>query len=353
VLFRECVLSRLQNGKPKLILGAGQDITHQRLAEEQARQGKVALDEIVDLAPIGLALVGLDGKWIRVNKALCQLVGYSKEELLLLDFQSITHPDDLKADIEQRAQMLRGELQTYSIEKRYVKKRGSEVWCKLTVAAVRDEKGRPSQFIAQMQDISEHKQLEERMLERQRILESQSTELAHGLRSLEHDTRTDALTNVFNRRWFDDRLEASLRMGDQFGHEFALIMLDIDHFKAFNDEFGHDVGDDVLRAVGQVLRDCTREHDIAARYGGEEFAIICIGASIERALDVAERVREGLRQIHSFPREITASFGVSALSDTLSTAQDIVRAADQGLYQAKELGRDRICVGPGCERLSA
>jgi PAS domain S-box-containing protein len=112
---------------------------------------------------IGMALVAPDGKWLKVNEALCRLVGYTQAELLRIDFQTITHPEDLDADMAQVRRMLAGEIETYHMEKRYIHKSGRIVWILLTVALARDGEGRPEYFISQIQDISQRRQAEEMM----------------------------------------------------------------------------------------------------------------------------------------------------------------------------------------------
>ncbi|MGA2053314.1 MAG: PAS domain S-box protein, partial [Opitutales bacterium] len=127
-----------------------------RLSEEHFRTA-------MEHSAIGMALVGLDGKWLKVNEALCRLVGYTEEELLRIDFQTITHPDDLDADLAQVQRMLAGEIETYQMEKRYFHKMGRIVWILLTVALARDAEGRPGYFISQIQDIGQRRQAEEMM----------------------------------------------------------------------------------------------------------------------------------------------------------------------------------------------
>jgi diguanylate cyclase (GGDEF)-like protein/PAS domain S-box-containing protein len=343
VSLRECVLSRDAHGDPRLLLGTGHDITDHRLAAEEVRQSKAALDQVIDVAPIGMALVGLDGKWLRVNQAFCDLIGYGHDELAAIDFQTITHPEDLDADLAQVQLMVRGEIQSYSMEKRYFTKQGGVVWALLTVAAFRDSSGQPSHFISQIQDITERKQMESQLLQRQEILARQTSELTVTVEQLESENRTDALTGLYNRRWFSERLDCDDRLFTAYGMQFAIIMLDVDHFKSFNDTYGHDVGDDVLRSVGRVVRENIRDLDLAARYGGEEFAIICSETSLDEAADIAERVRLALQRITHFPRPITASFGIAAFGAKQPNASSVLRAADRALYRAKSLGRNQVC----------
>ncbi len=131
---------------------------------------------------------------------------------------------------------------------------------------------------------------------------------------------------------------------------FAMIMLDVDHFKQFNDTFGHEAGDLVLKHVASVLLDHARETDVASRYGGEEFALILPGVSLANGAERAESLRQAIRQIHLVHRghtlgTVTASFGVAAYPDNGVQWADIVNTADRALYQAKNEGRDRVVAG--------
>jgi PAS domain S-box-containing protein len=131
-----------------------------RLSESEER-----FRSAFDLAAIGKAMVSRDGRWLRVNQALCRLVGYSRDELLKIDFQSITHPDDLVTDLEFAQQMLDGSRSYYEMEKRYFHKSGQTVWVILSVSLIRDDDGKPLYFISQMQDITERKRLERALRE--------------------------------------------------------------------------------------------------------------------------------------------------------------------------------------------
>ncbi|MHB8659199.1 MAG: PAS domain S-box protein [Solirubrobacteraceae bacterium] len=133
------------------------DVTEQRLLELGLAESEQRFRRIFEAAPIGVGLVSPEGSWLRVNRALCEIVGYSEQELLELSFQEITHPDDLEADLEYVREMLAGEIRTYQMDKRYLHKDGQVVWIKLSASLVRDEQGEPLHFVAQIQDIGAQK----------------------------------------------------------------------------------------------------------------------------------------------------------------------------------------------------
>ena len=142
-------------------VGVQNDITERRRIEGVLRESEERFRATFEHAAVGAAHVGIDGRWLRVNRRLSEIVGYEREELLERTFQDITHPDDLEEYLEQMRLMLEGELQTYTMEKRYLRKGGPEVWVNLTISLVRDASGEPAYFIAVVEDISERKKTEQ------------------------------------------------------------------------------------------------------------------------------------------------------------------------------------------------
>ncbi|HET7480197.1 MAG TPA: PAS domain S-box protein [Rubrobacteraceae bacterium] len=142
-------------------VGVQNDITGRKRIEEVLRESEERFRATFEHAAVGAAQVGIDGRWLRVNRRLCEIVGYSREELLERTFQDVTHPEDLAEDLTHVERMLRGEIQTYTLEKRYIRRDGSSVWINLTVSLVRDTAGEPKYFIAVIEDISDRKRAEE------------------------------------------------------------------------------------------------------------------------------------------------------------------------------------------------
>lgn len=337
LLVRECVLRRDPKGVPIQVLGSAQDITARKLAEQEVLRNKEELETTFDSAPIGIALVSPSGRWLRVNPALCEIVGYSTEELLASDFQSITHPDDVEVGIERTQKLLEGQGQVYRCEKRYLHKSGRLIWAMITVALTRDSEGKPLHFISQIQDITEQKLQE---LEMQRIADG----LTQANFELEQLSRVDALTGAYNRRHFDERLQLAVKTAERYDRPLSIVMLDVDHFKQFNDEFGHRVGDEVLRLVATAASEVCRSTDLFSRYGGEEFVILCTETNVRGATRLAEKLRERISQIQLPYRTITASFGIASVFEGEYDAESLVKRADDALYIAKDLGRNCVYV---------
>ena len=176
-------------------------------------------------------------------------------------------------------------------------------------------------------------------------LRAMTATLSARSQTLEHAALTDGLTGMQNRRYFDDALKEYLEEFRRIEKPVGLMILDLDHFKQVNDTHGHDVGDEVLRAVAACLKDMTRYHDVVARLGGEEFAVVAPNMDSEMMVRFAERIRKaiaGMAVVSGNVRlKVTASVGL-AVWDRRESADDFFRRADQQLYQAKKSGRNRV-----------
>ncbi|HEX9284906.1 MAG TPA: GGDEF domain-containing protein, partial [Nitrospirales bacterium] len=158
----------------------------------------------------------------------------------------------------------------------------------------------------------------------------------------------DGLTGVFNRRYFESRLIEEITRAARYGAGVSILMVDLDHFKKVNDEFGHMLGDDVLRTVSSIFTRTLRKVDVVCRYGGEEFAIILPATPGGSAYIVADKLRRAVAgaQHPGVPIPVTISAGVAEFPANGITRDDIVRAADAALYKAKQNGRNQVCWAP-------
>jgi len=158
----------------------------------------------------------------------------------------------------------------------------------------------------------------------------------------------DGLTGIFNRRFFELRIAEEIERAQRFGTGMAVVMVDIDQFKRLNDEFGHLLGDEVLRQVSSIFHQQLRKIDVLCRYGGEEFAILLSQTNAVHALGVAEKLRKTVEawQFPGVPRSVTISAGTANYAEHGSTRDELVKAADAGLYAAKQAGRNRVCLAP-------
>ncbi len=186
-------------------------------------------------------------------------------------------------------------------------------------------------------------------LELEAKIHERTHELAEANARLAQLAVTDGLTGLYNHRHFHERLTLEVERSQRSGLPLSLLMLDVDHFKQFNDTYGHPAGDEVLRQLARVLGDARRANDVVARYGGEEFAVILVDTGKFTAAKVAERVRERVVAndfSDAAPRagRLSVSIGVATCPDDGTDAEALVRAADTALYTAKRAGRNRVVL---------
>lgn len=279
----------------------------------------------LDMAPIGMAIIDLNGKYLEVNHALCRLTGYSKEELLTRTYQDITHPDDLKFDLINAQQLIKGNTHLYQVEKRYIRKDESFTWVQITAAVLHDKQtNEPIHFIVQIEDITLRKQAEA------------------AIRNLAYH---DTLTNLPNRRLLMDRISQSISIAKRRHYTLAIMFLDLDKFKDVNDTMGHDVGDELLKAVSTRLVNLLREEDTIARISGDEFVIVLheITSPNDASL-VAEKINHELIQpflIDDNEITIGVSIGIAIYPNDGDDALVLLKNADTAMYAAKNLGRNK------------
>lgn len=279
---------------------------------------------IFEQAGVGVAICEVSGELRQVNATFCRLLGYDESDLLGRSEVALTHADDRVASLARTRRCLRGDLNTYTIEKRYLRKDGRVVWANLATTLVRDRHHQPQYFIAIATDISDRKQVE-----------AELTQAAY----------FDALTQLPNRTKFMARLERLLARSPGL---FAVLLVDLDDFKTVNDSLGHLAGDRLLVWIGKLLSACVRGSDTVARLGGDEFAILLdpIG-DLAEAEAVAERIQQRLQQpIHLENREYRASVSIGIALNRLpetgepyNTLASLLRDADAAMYRAKERGK--------------
>jgi diguanylate cyclase (GGDEF)-like protein/PAS domain S-box-containing protein len=280
----------------------------------------------------------LEGRRIYVSPAVEDILGWRQEEWLNRDATDTMHPDDVPAFQRMLKSMTQGtDRGIFRYRTRH--RRGHYVSMEATLRVLPDEQtGEPDGFVAIVRDISE------------RVEAAQKLEEAH--RMLQQQAQRDGLTQLFNRRYFDEALEREWRRGRRTRYPVALLMVDLDHFKQINDSYGHRAGDQCLRHLAPLLKEVAkRPSDVIARYGGEEFALLLPDVSLDAAMMLAEllciKVRETEFDIGiGRPLPLRVSIGVAAeIPDKNNRADHLVEMADRALYTAKQLGRDRVAHG--------
>ena len=263
---------------------------------------------------------------IYVNKAFTEMTGYSSEEVIgksprILQSKDTEQKEKLaiRRALEKK-EAIRVTLRNYT-------KTGREYWIDLSILPLHDKDGKLTHFASIQRDITKQKNLE---------------------RELQILCRTDPLTTAANRRAFEEMLSQEFSRFKRSRKEYALIMIDIDHFKSVNDEYGHSVGDKVLIEVTEKCKDSLRYHDIVARLGGEEFCILLPYTNAMQAKQIAERLRgkiESMQIISEGNRiNVTVSVGLSLVCLDDSDGHDAMQRADQKLFEAKDLGRNTVCA---------
>lgn len=423
----------------------------------------------MEYSAIGMALVDTYGQWLQVNKSLSAFLGYSQDELHRMTFQQVTWSEDLATDLAQLDRLNRGEVDSYSLEKRYCTKHGEVVWALLAVSVVRNNDGTPLYFIKQVEDINSLKKSREAnkalmaeltqanealFQEKERlhitldsihdavistdnkqniifmnpvaekmcgwkqseaqgkplltvlritegpggeILEALSaqagpesdaeydnslknrygdsfdihysmtplktlegehigfvlviqdvTESRKLLRQLSYSATHDALTGLPNRSSFESQLKGLLKALPGSHQSHALIMLDLDFFKAVNDSAGHAAGDALLHEIASLMRSMLRPSDILARLGGDEFGFILRHCSTEQAVNATERVVEAINHYEFIwagrLHRVGASAGLTLVHEHNAKLAELLVQADAACYESKNNGRGRVTV---------
>ncbi|HUO49716.1 MAG TPA: EAL domain-containing protein [Acidimicrobiales bacterium] len=301
------------------------DITDRRAAEEALREAHERFQAAYQNAPIGFALIELDGTIMDVNPSFAAIVDRDSASLIGLSVTEFTHPDDqgISADVMRR--LAEGET-TCRFEKRYFRPDGTEVWTRVSASCVRDEEGRPRHLVSLVEDITESRSLREHL-----------TFVAFH----------DQLTGLPNRALFVDRLATGLKRTLRNGRKVAVLLADIDQFKLVNDTLGLEVGDELIVAIAERLQQAVRPADTVARLAGGEFVVLCDGIRDEaEALDIAARVSGCLDlpvQVQGSEFFVTSCIGI-ALGKQADLPERVLRDAGSALRRAKEQGSSRIEV---------
>ncbi len=301
------------------------DITARRHADLIAAVPPAGgFEEVFERAPVGTGLLDVDGRWLLVNRALCDITGYTAEELIGKRADGIVHPGDVEQELRCRQQLLAGELPACQAELRYFDAAGEVVSAIVSMSLVRARDGAPLHFIAQLQDISERRRLEE------------------DLRRLgDHDP----LTGLRNRRLFEHDLKLQVARSERYGEVAGLIVVELDAFALVTESHGAEVGERMLQAVARALTRRLRETDLIARLGGGEFAVLLPHIDAEGLAVVADGlsrvvpacgVDTGEEILHPH-----ASIGFAIVDRGTISAEQALEDAGQAMWAARRGDADR------------
>ncbi len=295
-----------------------------RIRSEALEESEHRFKSAFNYAPIGIALVAPDGRCLKANHALSKILGYTSEELLELEFQTLIYPHDMKVALRDIRSVMRGNQPSCQMSHRFQHKNGNVVWAEWSLSKAGDTNN-GANLIFQLQDITAKKKAEEK---------------------LQYDANHDGLTELPNRMYFIQRLEAALeRKRSKPQYHVSVLFIDLDRFKYVNDSLGHVAGDQLLVAIAARLRDSMRPPDIVARLGGDEFVILVEGRFFnEEITQIAERIQRQFRLPYTVNgREVysSASIGILHAGEGHLTAEDMMRDADTAMYHAKRSGKAR------------
>lgn len=304
------------------------DATGLQEAAEALSRKDTQFRRAMDNAPIGMALVDLEWKLMEVNRAFAELMGATAAALRGVPLSALSHPHDVQAEREQLQRLYDGLINTFSLEKRYVRADGNVVWAVLDVALVRYAGGAPDHYVVQVRDSTDDRLHSELMA---------------------HRAMHDPLTGLANRTLMQDVLQQVLEQPDA-PQRVGVIAVDLDGFKGLNDRFGHAAGDNALVHVAGVLRSATAGRGTVARIGGDEFVIVVQDPDASKALfEIAAAIHQGLKrplQVKRHQLNLHASLGIAMADDETIAggAPSLLSAADAAMYRAKALGKSRTEV---------
>lgn len=378
-VIRELVVPVMRDDKIVAILGVGNkerdydqadvalvselaDLAWERVGRKRAEEALAAasaqiefernrLNAVMEALPIGVSVVGPDAELIQSNRAFQQIWGGSApvDSPHLSEFYRAwwTHSDRSVTPEEWASTRAieRGET-VLDQELRIQRFDGQMAHVLNSAVPIRDEHGQVQGCAVAMMDISSRVQAEDALRYMNAQLESRLSEIQVLQEQLREQAIRDPLTGLYNRRYMQETFEVALAHAKRFSEPIGILLMDVDHFKSLNDRFGHKAGDLMLEALGRLLRATSRQMDIACRYGGEEFVLLMPGATLAIALQRAESWRAAFADQRlayaDGVLQATLSVGVAAFPDHGQSVDDLLRAADTALYQAKRAGRN--CV---------
>lgn len=305
------------------LAGTMRDETEKVEVTRERREAETRFEASFEQAGIGAAILSLAGIPTRVNAAVSAILGRPRELLVHRSWADYQHPDDKPLEEELLAVgAARLDSDTRAGDRRFIRPDGAIVWTSMHVTLVRDGSGEPQYYLAQLQDITERKQMQD---------------------NLAHQVLHDTLTGLPNGTLLTDRLTHALARTRRRSWQLGVIVLDIDAFKEVNDSFGHGVGDVLLSQVATRITATVRASDTVARFGGDEFVIVCDDVTTQEVEQAAERILAAMRPPYSIENreiKVSASAGI-AIADAYSTPESLLRDSDDAMYLAKRLGRDR------------
>ncbi len=319
----EVSLTRIVTSEGVRFSAFARDITERQTAARSLAEAEQLFRRAFDDAPIGMALVSLEGEMFRVNRALAELSGHRIDELTGTFVIDHVHPGDRSSYKRTAGEVLAAEAgaEYKKSQDRFIHSDGRTIWTQSGASLIRDANGAALYVIVQIQDVSERRRTEN---------------------ALAHQAAHDPLTDLPNRGLLADRMVVALARLRRSGETIAVLFMDLDRFKRINDTFGHDAGDRVLLEVAARLRSVVRPSDTVARMGGDEFAILCEGMTEASAAELSSRIADVLSdpiQVEGRELGMSASIGIVITDNGDAKPTSLLTDADTAMYEAKDRGR--------------
>ena len=297
----------------------------------------IARSRLIESMQDGILVLDAQNRIVDLNPALGNFIAGNASDYLGENVFEVFHPWMEKTDLFLEGMETRAELKVPKDPSRYLDMR---------VTPLYDQQQLLNGRLIVFHDITERKQVEKRLRYVNDRLQTQLIEIGLLQSKLREQAICDPLTNLFNRRYLEETLERELARAGRERYSVCVIMIDLDHFKQVNDTYGHEAGDEVLKALAITLAEQCRRGDFACRYGGEEFVVVMPNIITDTAYERAENIRQSLHSLsvpyRHYRLTTTISMGIACYPTNGETRKSILRAADQAMYGAKEAGRDHI-----------
>jgi diguanylate cyclase (GGDEF)-like protein/PAS domain S-box-containing protein len=332
------------------IVGAIQDITERKHAEESLRMAEADYRAIFEGAPLGIFRSTVEGRFLKVNLAMAEMYGYHSPEEMIVDVKSIAKQIYTEPILRQKfACLLAEQGEVFGFESLDRHKDGSAFWTSMNARMVKNAAGENMYYEGFVIDITARKESEVALQKMNGQLRVQLDEIKE-LQAILHDQAIhDQLTGLYNRHYLQEFITQEYARAVRKEYPISLIVLDLDHLKEINSKYGHFTGGDIaLQTLGRHLKTMSRVEDVVCRYGGDEFLIVMHNTPAHIACERAEQWRKSLVKMeidsNDIKFNISFSAGIASFPTNGQDIEEVMQAADKALYQAKEMGRNCVVV---------
>lgn len=300
---------------------------------------------IFNSSVVAIGLTDIQGRYKLVNPSWCQMLGYSEEEAKSLSIENVTPPEDRAGSLMNYDKLISGEKKSIRIQRRYLCKNGNIIWADLHVSTISDQENRVLGVLGMFVNIDPLIAAEQNLNQLNSELTQTNINLQIAFEKLNKLARRDELTGLYNRRVLEEFLEHELNRTTRTLRGFTVAIADLDDFKKVNDTFGHDCGDEALKALSKVLLNGTRATDTVGRWGGEEFLFVLTETSLDGSRIVLDRIRRRVSEIElicdGHAVKLSISIGMSYCVGTCKR-DHVIKEADLALYEAKRTGKNKV-----------